>query len=124
MTTMRSLVETSPAFAVSTPVQGSISTTAAVALAENQKRKGFMLQNTGTTTLKGTYGTTDPTQTVYHFALSACTVANDGKGGVLVENAWVGAVRIISDAVSGTYVVTEFTTGSPDWNQARDWGVR
>lgn len=120
---VRALVESGPAFGASTPAQTAISTVAALALAANPKRKGFIIQNTGTTVIKLSLGTTDPTQTVYHVALAACTIADDGKGAAYIETAWVGQVRIISSGSGGTCVITELTTGRADWNQASDFGL-
>jgi hypothetical protein len=119
---LRALIESSPQGAASTPAQTSIGTTAAVILAANQKRKGLFIQNTGTTVIKLTFGATLPTQTVYHVALAASTSADDGKGGVYVDDATVTAVNAISSAAGGTFVLTEFTIGNPDWNQACDFG--
>jgi hypothetical protein len=89
-----------------------------VGLSANAKRKGFSIVNTGTTVIKLTMGTTEPTQTVYHVALAACASADDGTGGAYFEAAFVGDVRIISSGAGGTCVITEFTTGNPDYNQA------
>lgn len=119
----RVFLEGSPQASVSAPAQTSIGTTAAVLLPENAKRKGLIVQNTGTTVLKLTYGLTLPTQTAYHLALKACAGADDGSGGVAFEASWVGVVNIISSGASGTCVVTEIVTGSPDWNRASDWGT-
>lgn len=94
---------------VSTAAQTSVGTVAGQILAANSARKGLIIQNTGTTILKLVYGSGTPTQTVYHFALSACTAADDGKGGAWAEDAWVGAVQAISSGSGGTCVVTEIS---------------
>jgi hypothetical protein len=73
---VRALVEGSPAQGSSVPAQTAISTTAALILGPNPKRKGFLIQNTGTTVIKLVLGTTTPTQTVYHAALKACSAAD------------------------------------------------
>lgn len=93
----------------STPAQTSVGTTAGQILAANPGRKGFLVINTGTTILYVTLGRTVPTASAYHVPLSACTAANDGKGGSLADDAWIGAVQALSSDVGGTCVVTEFT---------------
>ena len=101
-------IEAIPCRTVSTPAQGSISTTAGTALADNPGFKGTRsIQNTGATVLKLVLGSATPTQTVYHYALAACTTGDDGKGGVWFSDTWSGPVQIISDAVGGTYVAAE-----------------
>ena len=90
---------------VTTAAQTSIGTTAAQALAASDTGKGFWIVNTGATVIKGVLGTGTPTQTVYHFALKACAVADDGSGGAYVDDQWIGAVQIISDAAGGTCVI-------------------
>lgn len=119
----RTLADPAPQRGVSTPAQTSIGTTAAVVLALNHKRKGLFIQNTGTTVIKLAFGGTNPTQTVYHMALAACTVADDGTGGAYSDDATTEEVRAISSAAGGTFVIAEFTTGNPDWNRASDLGT-
>jgi len=121
---MWTFVEPTPQAGVSTPAQTSIGTTAGLALATNPKRKGLTVQNTGTTVIKLTFHPTDmPTQTVYDVALAAGSAADDGKGGFYSDDAYVGAVNAISSAAGGTFVIKEFTTGSPDYNQSGDRGL-
>lgn len=120
---IRALVEGGPAKSASTPAQTTIGATAALVVRANPKRKGLIVQNTGGTVIKLTFGDTLPTQTVYHVALGACAVADDGKGGVWIDDGWVGAVNAISSAADGTFVLTEIMTGSPDWNLAADYGL-
>lgn len=119
---MRQLVSAAPEVTASTAAQTSIGTTAAQVLAANAKRKGLIIQNTGTTIIRLLFGSGTPTQTVYHVALAACTAADDGKGGVHIDSSWVGAVQAISSAAGGTMVITEFETGNVDWNRASDLG--
>lgn len=119
---IRVFMEGSPQVSVSTAAQTAQSDTAAIVLAANAKRKGVIIQNTGTTIIKLTFGAVVPTQTAYHVALAACTGADDGKGGIYVDDSWVGVINAISSAAGGTLVITEFRTGSPDWNRAADWG--
>ena len=110
MNRLEAAIECVPCRTVSVPAQGSISTTAGTALADNP---GFIgtrtIQNTGATVLKITLGSTVPTQTVYHYALAACTTGDDGKGGAWFSDTWSGPVQIISDAVGGTYVAAEIS---------------
>jgi hypothetical protein len=119
---MRTFSDPAPQATCSTPAQTTIGTTAAVILAANPKRKGVFIQNTGATVIKLAFGSTDPTQTVYHAALGAATGADDGTGGSWSDDAFVGVIRAISSGVGGTFVLAEFVTGSPDWNQAAALG--
>lgn len=120
----RVMIDVSPQLTVSTPAQTSQGTAAATIVTANPKRKGVLIQNTGTTIIKLSLGSTMPTATAYHYALAACTGANDGTGGTYVDDAWVGDINAISSSAGGTLVITEYFTGSPDWNQAFDWGSR
>lgn len=121
----RMLVEGSPQAIASTPAQTTVSNVAAgIILYYNSRRKGFVIQNTGTTVLKLAFGVNAvPTQSVYHVALKGGSAADDGTGAVWMDDAWVGDVWAISSAVGGTCVVAEYRSGSPDWNAAGDWGV-
>jgi hypothetical protein len=121
---VRNFIEGSPQVGVSTPAQTSVGAAAGLLIAANPKRKGLTIQNTGTTVIKLNFGLVDPTQTVYHLALAASTSADDGTGASYFETSWVGPVRAISSAGGGTLVMTEFVTGSPDWNQASVWGTQ
>jgi hypothetical protein len=120
---VRAFIEGSPQLSTTTPAQTGITDTAAQILGLDPKRKGMIIQNTGTTVLKFVLGTATPTQTVYHIALGACTGADDGLGGTYFESSWVGAVQAISSAAGGTCVITVFRTGSPNWNLAGDVGT-
>lgn len=120
---LRLFSDPGPQATASVPAQTSIGATAARILAPNAKRKGVFIQNTGLTVLKLVFGSSDPTQTVYHVALGASTGADDGTGGAWSDDAWIGEIRAISSAPGGTFVLAEFTTGSPDWNRAGDLGV-
>lgn len=91
----------------STPVQVSQDTSADLILSANPLRKGFTIQNTGTTIIKLSLGATNPTQTAYHIALSACSVADDGLGGYYSDDTFIGDVRAISSAGGGTLVYLE-----------------
>lgn len=118
----RAFIEGSPQASVSTPAQTVIGTVASIILVANPKRKGLIIQNTGTTVIKLTFGATLPTQTVYHLALMAGG-ADDGSGASYFESSWVGVVNAISSGAGGTFVLTEFETGRPDWDRAGDWGI-
>jgi hypothetical protein len=120
---IRAFIEGSPQAAVSVPAQTSVGAVAGVILSSNAKRKGFWIQNTGTTILYLSLGTTNPTVTAYHVALKGGTGADDGGGASYFESNWVGQVNAIGSAPAGTCVVVEITTGSPDWNQSGDWGI-
>jgi hypothetical protein len=117
------LIDIGPQVASSTPAQTSVTDTASLVLITNAKRKGFTIQNTGTTLIKLSFGLTAPTTTAYHVCLKGGTAANDGTGGVYMDDAWVGNVWALGEAAGGTCVITEFRSGSPDWNAALDWGL-
>lgn len=120
----RALTEGAPQQGATTPAQTVIGAAAAQVVAVNRKRKGLIIQNTGLTTLKFTYGSQVPTQTVYHFALKACAGADDGSGGIMLEENWIGPVQGISSAAGGTFVLTEITAGGVwgTWDVNADWG--
>ena len=120
---LRVLMSSDPLVTANTPAQTTQGTDAAVILAANPKRKGVVIQNTGTTIIRLALGSTLPTQTVYHVALPGCTVADDATGGIYSDDAWIGAISAVSSEAGGTLVIMELQTGSPDWNQALEWGV-
>lgn len=91
----------------SAPAQLAQGTTAATIISANADRKGFTVQNTGTTVIKLAFGSTNPTQTAYHVALAACPVADNGLGGYYSDDTFTGDVRAISSGVSGTLVTLE-----------------
>ena len=119
----RALLEGSPQLGVTAPAQTSIGDTAALAASANPARKGLIVQNTGTTIIKLTLGGTNPSQTVYHIALAAATVADNGSGATYIDDNWVGEVRVISSVAGGTFFLTEISTGSPNWDRAMDLGL-
>ena len=121
----RALTEGAPQQGSTTPAQTSIGAAAAQVAAVNRKRKGLIIQNTGTTVLKFTFGTGTPTQTVYHFALKACSAADDGTGGIILEENWIGPVQGISSGAGGTFVLTEITAAGVwgTWDVNADWGT-
>lgn len=98
-------------------ISGAITTTKSInipsvlsgstALAANEFRQGWMIQNLGTNPLYVCMGSTASTS-VFHFILKACTAQDDGTGGVFSDTA--GAVYYGVITVAGTtprYVVTE-----------------
>ena len=102
-------IETVGSTTSSSQSQTVVGTTASQLIASNSSRRQVMVQNTGTTTVYLALGGSNPTTTVYHLALKACTNANDGTGGVFITTMWNGAIQAISSAASGTVVVTELT---------------
>ena len=79
---------------------------AATALAANANRVRWSIQNLGTNALYIRYGASAST-TVFHVALKAGAVNDDGQGGYLVDDAWKGVVTIAG--TSPRYTVTELT---------------
>lgn len=67
----------------------------------NRSRKEMIVINTGLTTIFIGFGF-NPTQTNYTLFLSPCTVANDGTGGSLIDEAWKGPVFALSSNPGGT----------------------
>ena len=106
--------EAGPQEGVSAPAQTTIGTTAVTLLAANPLRRGLIIANTGLTVIKLVLGLGTPTQTVYHLPLKACAVADDGSGGTYIDDAWTGAVQVISSGVGGTVVTTEILATSTD----------
>ncbi len=94
---------------VTAHAQTAVGVVAVVLLAANASRKRFMVQNTGTTTIKLGFTSTDPTQTSYHVALSSGAPADSGRGGTYMDDLWIGTVEAISSVAGGTVVVTEMT---------------
>lgn len=98
--------------AATAPSQTTIGTAAATALGANGARKGFMIQNQGTTVIKVLLGAAVPTQSNYTVALAPGGTANDGSSqpyygppGLI----WTGAIQWISSAAGGLAEVIEFT---------------
>lgn len=58
--------------------------TAVTVLAANNARRGFSIQNVGTTAAKICFGTA--TTNVFHFVLKGGTADNDGTGGSITFN--------------------------------------
>lgn len=98
-----------PRTVASTPAQTSVGAGAGQVLAANGGRKGLIIQNTGATIIYLTLGASTPTTAVYHIALKACAVHDDGTGGVYNDDAWCGAVQAIGSAGGGTLVIAEIS---------------
>jgi hypothetical protein len=92
----------------SAPAQTTVTSTSSQILASNVNRKECTIVNTGTVVVYLALGQT-PTNSAYHIALSPCTTANDGTGGVYISDIWVGAINAITASTSGTVCVTELT---------------
>jgi hypothetical protein len=91
---------------VSTTNQVVVGTAAVELLVSDAARRRALIQNTGTTVIYIGYGA-DPTTTVYYIALAPGVSADDGRGGVLIEEMYNGSIRAISSASGGTVVVTK-----------------
>jgi hypothetical protein len=92
----------------SSPAQQTVGSSSSQILVANGGRLEVRVVNTGTTAVYLALGKT-PTSTAYAVALSACSVANDGTGGVWVSDLWKGSINAIS-GTSGTICITELTT--------------
>lgn len=94
-----------PVNATNTPAIAS----SATALASNQARCGWSIQNLGTNPLFVRLGA-GASATEFHYVLRAGSVADDGIGGVLSENEGVVYVGVVTIAgTSPRYTVTEKT---------------
>lgn len=83
--------------------------TSTTALASNAARAGWMIQNSTTNVLYVLLGAGTASSSNYHYALKACTGANDGLGGQLEQRN--GTVYTGLVTVGGTtpgYAITEF----------------
>lgn len=82
--------------------------TATAALAANTSRRGWAIQNASTNTLYVLLGTGTASSTLYHFALKACTGANDGSGGSISQSSGVVYAGVITvGGTSPSYAVME-----------------
>lgn len=79
---------------------------AATALAANSNRKSWRIQNLGQNPLFVRLGVGAST-TVFHIVLNAGTNNDDGTGGILEDDSWVGLVSIAG--TSPRYTATELT---------------
>ena len=86
----------------------SVTSTSSAILASNTSRKEVIIVNTDVVTVYIGLGQT-PTATAYHIALSPCTTAHDGTGGVYISDIFQGAINAIVASTSGHCVVTELT---------------
>lgn len=76
---------------------------------ENRSRKEMLIVNVGVAAIVIAYGFS-PTSSVYTMPLQACAVANDGTGGVIVDQAFKGqvwAVLAANQAGNGSLLFTE-----------------
>lgn len=73
-----------------------------IALA-NRTRKEMILVNVGTATIYVGFGF-NPTPTNYSIFLQPCSAANDGTGGILIDEAWKGTVFVLAAGASGGLV--------------------
>lgn len=83
--------------------------TAATALASNDQRRGFLIQNQDDAILYVLLGSGASTS-VYHVALKACTVAKDGTGGSYEQmgpTVYTGIITIAPAAGDASYTVLE-----------------
>jgi hypothetical protein len=95
--------------AISDPIRHTVDAAAQLVLPSNSNREGFRIQNVGTSVIKGTLGSIDPTQTVFHFILPAGGTTNDGSSPPYESFLWSGEVRVISSVDGGAVVVAEYT---------------
>lgn len=82
----------------------AIVTSAGDALAANVNRKGWAIQNLGTNPLFVRLGT-GASSTVFHRVLKGGSVNDDGLGGVIEDEGWLGVVS--ATGTSPRFVVME-----------------
>ena len=104
--TVRSLSQAAARSTASTAAQTAVGLVAGQILAADSNRKGLIIVNTGTSIIYLILGSGTPTATIYHVALRPATTADDGSGGVYIDDSWVGAVQALSSAAGGTLVIT------------------
>ena len=107
MNIVRAFIEARQRISANTAAQTSVGMAAGQIVSPDEDRKGVIIQNTGTTVIKLVLGSGTPTQTVYHMALGACAGANDGTGGIYVDDSWTDAIQAISSGAGGTIAITE-----------------
>ena len=83
-----------------------IKTTDGDKLAANGQRAWFAVINLDTDPVLVKLGTGASTSD-FHFALQACTAADDGKGGAIFEGSWKGVVSIAASTGSPRVSVIE-----------------
>lgn len=98
------MAEIAPKLAVAT---SAIVTSDGVALAANNQRVGFLIQNLDDAAVYVKLGA-GASSTDFSCVLQAGTASNDGKGGVLSDRVYTGVVSIAAAAGSPRVVVTEF----------------
>jgi hypothetical protein len=89
----------------SVPAQQIIGTTAMM-LYPGGACKQIRIVNTGTTKIYLAFNDQVPSSTAYHIALAVCSSANDGTGGVYIDDVALGQINAVSSATGGTVCVT------------------
>lgn len=82
----------------------SIISSAGDAIAANASRRGWAIQNLGTNPLFVRLGT-GASSTVFHRILKGNSIADDGTGGIIEDEAWIGIVSVAG--TSPRFVATE-----------------
>jgi hypothetical protein len=73
---------------------------------ENLARKEFIMVNVSTTVVWIGLGF-PPTATNYSIPLNACSSANDGTGGIAVNDSWTGPIYVLAASSAGSVNFTE-----------------
>lgn len=89
-----------------TPNTPAIVTSNGTAIAANTSRKSWSIQNLDTDVLYVRLGGT-ASATAFHFLLKGGSVADDGLGGLVVDDAWTGLVSVFG--TTPRFVVSELT---------------
>jgi hypothetical protein len=84
----------------------TVGTVALQIMLANPNRTSFTVTNVGTTTIYVGYGRV-PSINSFEQALQACTVANNGSGGVLIDEEFLGTIFVISNAIGGAVALIE-----------------
>jgi len=95
---------------ITSPANGGVtvlSSTEITVMAASDYRKSFLVANQGTSKLYVKLGAT-ATSTSWHFVLPPCGSNDDGTGGTVSVDGYVGVVSVISSTSTGRVSHVEF----------------
>jgi len=95
---------------ITSPANGGVTVLSASAvsiLAASDYRKSFLVANQGTSKLYVKLGAT-ATSSSWHFVLPPCGSDDDGTGGTVSVDGYVGVVSVISSTSTGRVSFVEF----------------
>ena len=95
---------------ITSPAAGGVTALSAIAsdiLSASDYRKSFLVANQGTSKLYVKLGATATTAS-WHFVLPPCGSNDDGTGGTVSVDGYVGVVSVISSTSTGRVSYIEF----------------